>query len=134
MRAAARIVFGLNFIYQLLVAIVCIFLPATALELYGAPADATGIPFLLGSMRMIGAALSIGVACSLLIARDPDSHPVLLPLMAVLAGATLLAEGIMLGTGEANVGQLALDIVFQIAIIGVAFAYRPAAQLAPARV
>ena len=125
MRTFTRAVFGLNVVYQLLVGVLCVFVPATAMGLYGATPDVLAMPFAVGAFRVLGAAILIGAVMSFLIARDPDQYPILLSLMGILAVFTLIAEGLMLMNGEAGVSQLAIDLVVQVAILVAAFAYKP---------
>jgi len=57
------------------------------------------------------------------VAKDPDEHPVLLPLMAILAVATLVASVLGLAGGEIRIGQVALDMVVQVLLAISATAY-----------
>ena len=125
MRSFTRAIFGLNFVYQLIVGVLCIFVPATAMGLYGAPADVLGMPFAVGAFRVLGSAILIGGVISFLIMRNPDDHPILLPIMGVLAVFTLVAEGLMIMNNEATLAQLGLDLAVQVLILIAAFGYRP---------
>ncbi|MGQ0815321.1 MAG: hypothetical protein ACT4O1_12835 [Gemmatimonadota bacterium] len=123
MRPLVRVISGLNAVYQTIVAVLCLTAPAVTIALYGAPEGAAELGFLRGTIRILGAALLLGAAISALIARDPDRHPVLLPLIALLGATTLTAEALMLAAGEAVVSQLALDIGVQVVITGTVLAY-----------
>lgn len=133
MRTFTRAVFILNTLYQGLVGLVCLFVPLTALSLYSAPAGAADMPFLIGAFRMVGAFVIVSGFISFLIARDPDRHPILLPVMGLLAVTTLVAEGLMLLNGEGNLSQLGIDMIVQGAIIVAAFANKPAPTASPMR-
>ncbi|MGQ0815159.1 MAG: hypothetical protein ACT4O1_11925 [Gemmatimonadota bacterium] len=137
MRNLVRAVFGLNFLYQLVIGGISLLAPALAIELYQAPAGETLNFFLRGTLRTAGAALLLGAAVSALIARNPERNPVLLPLIALLALTTLIAEAMMLATGEANAAQIGFDALVQIVILMAVFTYYPrmraaAAEAAPA--
>lgn len=128
MRTFTRVIFGFNAIYQGLVGLLCLFVPLTALSLYSAPEGASAMPFLIGAFRMTGAFIVVGGCISVLIARNPDQHPILLPVMGLLAITTLVAEGLMLVNGEGDLSQLGLDMIVQAAILAAAFGYTPAAR------
>lgn len=133
MRTFARAVFGINTLYQGLVGLICLFAPLTALSLYSAPEGASAMSFLTGAFRMIGAFIIVGGFISLMIARNPDRYPILLPIMGLLAITTLVAEGLMLANREGHLSQLALDIVVQVAILIPAFAYKPSVAASGSR-
>ena len=61
-------------------------------------------------MRCLGYNFLFGAVISALIAKNPDRHPILLPLMAILAGLTIVAWLLAPAFGEMTAGQVGGDI------------------------
>jgi hypothetical protein len=117
MRLYTRIIFGLNFLYQVIVGAIFLVSPVISISLYGfAPADAQSIAAHVG-IRMMGVFLLLMAVVSVMIAINPDKNPVLLPLMGLASVLTLLCWALTLLTGEMKLGQVGLDIIVQVLLL-----------------
>lgn len=118
MRLYTRIIFALNALYQAIIGVLCLGWPTRALGLYQATPAQLGEPMLRASFRLIGINLVLGALMSALIARNPDRHPVLLPLMGVLSVLTLVCWGVAGPLAhEMTVAQYGLDLVVQVLLL-----------------
>jgi len=129
MKIFTRIVFGMNAVYQLLVGIVFLLLPVTAIHLYGfPPSDTTSVAAHVG-IRALGAYILLGGGISAAICLDPDRNPVLLIVMGILSALCLVCWGLTLAVKEVTLGQVGLDLVVQVLLlIAVLGYYGKAAQ------
>lgn len=129
-----RIVFGFNAIYQTVVGALCLLAPAAAIGVYGGSESEQSSTMLLMAFRLIGVNLiPIGVI-SALVAGNPDSYPVLRPLMGLVSALTLVCWGIVFGSHELHPGQImtiVLDVLVQVALlVGIVF-YSPKVKPQP---
>ena len=117
MRLYTRIIFGLNFLYQLVVGILFLFLPVLSIGLYGFPStDGNAMAAHVG-VRAMGLFLIVAGIISLMIARNPDTNPVLLPSMAMISALTLVCWFLTVYAHEMTIGQVALDIAVQVLLL-----------------
>ncbi len=123
MRLYTRIIFGLNCLYQALVGVVFLFAPVLSIGLYGfAEADKQSIAAQVG-IRALGAYILVTAVISLLIAMNPDKHPILLPVMALVCAMTLVCWGITLFTRQTTVSQVGVDMLVQVLLLIGALGY-----------
>lgn len=133
MRWYVRIVFGLNTIYQVIVGLIALLVPAMMLGIYGATEMDKQVLLLLAAMRGMGFFIVFGGIISAIIALNPDRHPILLRLMAVLAALTIVGWVLTLFFGEMKMSQVGLDIVVQVLLLIGALSYYPKALKAAAK-
>jgi hypothetical protein len=130
MRWVVRILFGLNVLYQILVGLLSLAAPGMTIGLYGGGASDQQVLLLQAVLRLLGGYIVFGAVVSAVIAARPDRHPVLLPLMAILAVLTMAAWGLGMATGQVGISQAGLDLVVQLLILVVAMVYYPRARRA----
>jgi hypothetical protein len=117
MRVYTRIIFGLNFLYQLLAGSLFLFLPVLSIGLYGFPSsDANSMAAHVG-IRVMGLFMVVAGIVSFMITRNPDKNPVLLPIMAIISVLTLLCWFMALSAHEMTLGQVALDLAVQVLLL-----------------
>jgi hypothetical protein len=129
MRTFMRIAFGLNALYQIAVGVVCLLAPATAAGLHGGGFTEAST-LLLVTFRLLGVNLIPAGIVSIVVAFDPDRHPILRALMGLIATLTLICWGIVVGMHTLAVGQVAsmiLNVVVQICVLVAVVIYYPRA-------
>ncbi|MBV9124967.1 MAG: hypothetical protein JO112_16560 [Planctomycetes bacterium] len=123
-----RIVFGFNALYQTTVGVICLLAPATAVGLYGGTQADQAITMLLVAFRVIGVCLIPAGVVSALIAGNPDTYPILRPLMGLWAVLTLVCWGITIGAHNLNLSQILsvmFDVIVQVALLLAVVFYNP---------
>lgn len=111
MRLYTRIVFGANALYQAVLGFVCLLAPQAAIAFYGG-AGPDGVSNLLQiAFRLLGVHLIPAGVVSVLIAGNPDSYPVLRPLMGLLSVLNLVCWGIVLAGHDLSAGQIATVVL-----------------------
>lgn len=127
MRWYVRIVFGLNTIYQVVIGLIALLVPTMMLGIYHANEMDKQVLLLLAAMRGLGFYIVFGGVISAIIALNPDRHPILLRLMAVLAVLTIIGWVLTLAFHEMTIAQVGIDIVVQILLLIGALGYYPKA-------
>jgi hypothetical protein len=130
MRMYMRIVFALNAVYQIALGVLCLLGPSTAVAIYGGSDTDHCSTLLLVTFRLLGVYMIPAGVISVVIAADPDRHPVLRTLTAVLATLTLVCWGIVVGMHDVSASQVAgaaLSVVIQVALLVGAIGYFPRA-------
>jgi hypothetical protein len=128
MRTYTRIVFGLNAAYLMIVGVLCLLGPELAVGVYGGTEVDHASTLLLITVRLLGVNLIPAGVISVVVAADPDRHPILRALMGLLATLTLVCWGIVIGMHDLTVGQIAsatLDVVVQVALLVAVVGYYP---------
>jgi len=123
MRSYVRIVFGLNTIYQVVIGLIALLVPTMMLGIYHANEMDKQVLLLLAAMRGLGFYIIFGGVISAIIALNPDRHPILLRLMAVLAVLTIIGWVLTLAFHEMTISQVGVDIVVQILLLIGALGY-----------
>ena len=133
MRLYVRIVFGLNAVYQVVIGLIGLFAPMTMLGLYGAAAADKEVILLHAAMRGLGYFIVFGGIISIFVAKNPDRHPILLRLMAILAVLTLVGWILTLVFKEMSISQVGIDMAVQVLLLIGALGYYPKAIQAQAK-
>lgn len=123
-----RIVFGLNALYQMTLGLICLLGPSLAISLYGGSPLDQEHNLLMLAFRVMGIGLVPVGVMSALVAGSPDDTPVLRAMMGLTAVLTFVCWGIVIGTHDLSVGQIAsviLDVMVQVPVIVGAVFYRP---------
>jgi hypothetical protein len=129
----ARIVFGLNALYQTIFGLICLLGPSVVISLYGGSAADQHSPLLMIAFRIVGVGLvPIGVM-SALVAGDPENTPILRALIGLTAVLSFVCWGIVIGRHDLSAGQLAavvLDAVVQVMVTLAVVFYHPRTKVA----
>ena len=128
MRTYTRIIFGLNALYQIVLGIVCLVAPATAVALHGGTDTDLCSTLLLVTFRMVGVNLIPAGVISAVVAADPDKRPILRTLLGMVAALQLICWGIVIGMHDlsaSHIASMVLDSVIQVAMLVAVVGYYP---------
>jgi hypothetical protein len=128
MRTYTRIIFGLNAFYAIVMGIVCLLAPMTAVALHGGNDTDLCSTLLLITYRLIGVNLIPAGVISAVVAADPDKRPILRTLVGMVATLQLICWGIVIGMHDLSVGHIAsmvLDMVVQVGLLIAVVGYYP---------
>lgn len=117
MKTFARIVFGLNFLYQCIVGIAALVVPAQVIDFYGGSEAEQAIPYMLAAFRALGIYIFFGGIISGYIASNPGRYPILRRLIGILAVLTLICWGIVYYMKELSFDVMMADIIVQVFIL-----------------
>jgi hypothetical protein len=120
MRPTLRIVASLNALFQLLVGLLCVLSPSATASVF--QLAQTG-PSVFALIRMFGGLLFGCGLLSALVAHDPDRNRDLPALLATACAVNVAADAIVVGSGDMLFGQLAVGVILQLLVIGVAIGY-----------
>jgi hypothetical protein len=128
MRTYTRIIFGLNAFYQIVMGVVCMVAPMTAVTLHGGTETDLCSTLLMIAFRIIGVNMVPAGVISAVVAADPDKRPILRTLMGMIATLQLICWGIVIGMHDlsaANIASMLLDVVVQVALLVAVVGYYP---------
>ena len=128
MRTYTRIIFELNAFYQIILGVVCLVAPATAIALHGGSDVDLCSTLLMVTFRMVGVNLIPAGVISAVVAADPDKRPILRTLMGMLATLQLICWGIVIGMHDLSASHIAsvvLDVVVQVSMLVAVVGYYP---------
>jgi hypothetical protein len=117
MRTALRVLADLNGAFQCIVGLLCVLAPGAAGALFGIVVPT---PITLALTRMFGGLLVGSGLLSALLARDPDRNPDLAWLVAAACVVNVASDAMVVSHGELRFDQLAVGIVLQVVLIGLA--------------
>lgn len=124
MRTYTRVVFGVNAIYQIVVGAIFLASPVQAIGLYGFPASENASVAAHVAIRGLGGLILVTGLISVRIARNPDTDRVLLPVMGAVSVAAVVSWAAALAAHEAQVSQVALDLIVQALLLVAVLGYR----------
>lgn len=128
MRTYTRIIFGLNAFYLIVMGVVCMVAPMTAVALHGGTDTDLCSTLLMIAFRLIGVNMIPAGVISAVVAADPDKRPILRTLMGMIATLQLICWGIVVGMHDlsaANIASMVLDVVVQVALLVAVVGYYP---------
>lgn len=123
-----RIVFGVNALCQTVFGVICLLAPAFAIGLAGGIESEQEIALAQIAFRLMGVYVIPAGVMSALIAGNPDTYPVLRPLMGLTAVLSMVCGGIVLASHHLHPGQIAWSIlgaVIQVMLIVAVIFYNP---------
>jgi uncharacterized membrane protein len=123
MKTFARIVFGLNFLYQGIVGIAMLVAPADLIDFYGGNQQEQTIPFVLAAFRALGIYIFFGGVISGYLAANPGKYPILRRLIGILAGLTLICWAIIYYFNELDFDVYMADVLVQLFILAAVILY-----------
>ena len=130
MRQFARVLAGLNSVYQGLAGLLSIISPHLAAAAFkiGEPAPSSAALIRIAGGLLVGNALWLA-----LVARAPDAHPLLVPLAIAGCAVNLAADLAIVLAGDMRFDQLAVGMGLQILLVAALAAARFGGTAAPAR-
>ena len=114
MRQIARVLAGVNAVYQGLAGLLSIVSPQLAAAAFkiGEPAPAAAALIRIAGGLLVGNALWLG-----LLARAPDAHPLLVPLVIAGCAVNLTADLAIVLAGDMRFDQLAVGMALQMLLV-----------------
>ena len=114
MRRIARVLAGVNAVYQGLAGILCIASPPLAAGAFkiGEPAPVVAALIRIAGGLLVGNALWLG-----LLARAPEAHPLLAPLVIAGSVVNLAADAAIIFASDMRFDQLGAGMVLQFLLV-----------------
>lgn len=123
-----RIVFGINALCQTVFGVICLLAPAFAIGIAGGIEAEQEVALAQIAFRLMGVYVIPAGVISALIAGNPDTYPVLRPLMGLTAVLSMVCGGIVLASHHLHPGQIAWAVlggITQVLLVIAVIFYNP---------